>query len=225
MVHDSARTIRDGIAAGRFSAVEVCQTFLDRIEATNPSLNAFTLVAADRALGRAAEIDRRRAAGETLGPLAGVPVAIKDNLCVRGMRTTASSRILDRFVPPYDATVVERLEAADAVIIGKTNCDEFAMGFLERELGVRSRAQPLGGRPHAWRLERRLGCGGGRALRAARARLGHGRIDTPARLVLRRARAEADVRARIAVSDCSPLRPRSIRSVPWPAAPPTRRSR
>ena len=128
MMHDSARTIRDGVAAGRFSAVEVCQTFLDRIEATNPSLNAFTLVAADRALGRAAEIDRRRAAGETLGPLAGVPVAIKDNLCVRGMRTTASSRILDRFVPPFSATVVERLEAAHAVIIGKTNCDEFAMG-------------------------------------------------------------------------------------------------
>jgi aspartyl-tRNA(Asn)/glutamyl-tRNA(Gln) amidotransferase subunit A len=91
MVSDSARTIRDGIAAGRFSAVEVCRTCLDRIEATNPSLNAFTLVAADRALERAAEIDRRRAAGETLGPLAGVPVAIKDNLCVRGLRTTAAS--------------------------------------------------------------------------------------------------------------------------------------
>jgi aspartyl-tRNA(Asn)/glutamyl-tRNA(Gln) amidotransferase subunit A len=128
MVNDSARSIREGIVAGRFSAVEVCRIFLDRTEAANPSLNAFTLIAADRALVRAAEIDRRRATGESLGPLAGVPIAIKDNLCVRGMRTTAASRILDRFVPPYDATVVERLGAADAVIIGKTNCDEFAMG-------------------------------------------------------------------------------------------------
>ncbi|MBI2827801.1 MAG: Asp-tRNA(Asn)/Glu-tRNA(Gln) amidotransferase subunit GatA [Acidobacteria bacterium] len=128
MVGGSARAIHDGIAAGRVSAVEVCRAFLERIEAVNPALNAFNLVAADRALARAGEIDRRRAAGESTGPLAGVPVAIKDNLCVRGMRTTASSRILDRFIPPYDATAVQRLEAAGAVIVGKTNCDEFAMG-------------------------------------------------------------------------------------------------
>ena len=128
MMTGSARVIRDGIVAGRFSAVETCRAFLDRTEAQNPALNAFTLIARDRALDRADAIDRRRAAGETLGPLAGVPVAIKDNMCVRGMRTTAASRILDQFIPPYDATVIERLEAADAVIIGKTNCDEFAMG-------------------------------------------------------------------------------------------------
>ena len=124
----SARAIRDEIAAGRVSAVDVCRAFLDRIEAVNPSLNAFNLIATDRALARAADIDRRRRAGESPGSLAGVPVAIKDNLCVRGMRTTASSRILDQFVPPYDATAVQRLEAAGAVILGKTNCDEFAMG-------------------------------------------------------------------------------------------------
>ena len=128
MVEGSARAIREEIATGRVSALEVCRAFLARIETINPSLNAFNLVAADRALARAGEIDRRRAAGEAAGPLAGVPVAIKDNLCVRGMRTTASSRILDRFVPPYDATAVQRLEAAGAVIVGKTNCDEFAMG-------------------------------------------------------------------------------------------------
>jgi aspartyl-tRNA(Asn)/glutamyl-tRNA(Gln) amidotransferase subunit A len=128
MVNESARAIRDGIVAGRFSAVEVCRAFLDRTMVQNPALNAFTHIAADRAIERAEAVDRQRAAGDTLGPLAGVPVGIKDNLCVRGMRTTAASKMLDRFVPPYDATVVERLERAGAVIIGKTNCDEFAMG-------------------------------------------------------------------------------------------------
>jgi aspartyl-tRNA(Asn)/glutamyl-tRNA(Gln) amidotransferase subunit A len=106
----------------------VCRYALDRSEALNGKLNAFNLIAAEHALERAARIDRKRAAGDTLGQLAGVPVVVKDNMCVRGMRTTASSRILERYHPPYDATVVQRLEAADAVILGKTNCDEFAMG-------------------------------------------------------------------------------------------------
>jgi len=128
MLERTARAIRDDIAAGRLSAVEVCRDSLERIEQLNPSLNAFNHVARDRALARAADVDRARASGGALGPLAGVPVALKDNLCVRGMRTTASSRILDTFVPPYDATVVRRLETAGAIIVGKTNCDEFAMG-------------------------------------------------------------------------------------------------
>jgi aspartyl-tRNA(Asn)/glutamyl-tRNA(Gln) amidotransferase subunit A len=127
-VDASAGTLRDDLAAGRVSALEVCRAALDRIASVNSSLNAFNSVDADRALGRAQEIDRRRSAGDTLGPLAGVPIALKDNLDVRGMKTTASSRILKNFVPPFDATVVRRLEAAGAVIVGKTNCDEFAMG-------------------------------------------------------------------------------------------------
>ncbi len=122
------RALRDQVASGERSAVEVCREHLAQIERANPRLNAFNTIAAERALDRAAAVDRRRTAGEPAGPLAGVPVALKDNLCTRGVRTTASSRILHGFVPPYDATVVQRLEAAGAVVIGKTNCDEFAMG-------------------------------------------------------------------------------------------------
>jgi len=124
----TATSVRDDIASGRVSAADVCRTALDRIAAVREALNAFNLVDAERALIRAREIDRRRAAGDTLGPLAGVPIAIKDNMNVRGMKTTASSRILENFVPPFDATIVRRLEGAGAIIVAKTNCDEFAMG-------------------------------------------------------------------------------------------------
>jgi aspartyl-tRNA(Asn)/glutamyl-tRNA(Gln) amidotransferase subunit A len=128
MTELTARAIREAVAAGRLSAVEVASAALTRIEQTNPTLNAFNHVAGDRALARARAIDQQRSAGTPLGPLAGVPVALKDNLCVKGMRTTASSKILDTFVPPYSATAVDKLESAGAIIVGKTNCDEFAMG-------------------------------------------------------------------------------------------------
>jgi aspartyl-tRNA(Asn)/glutamyl-tRNA(Gln) amidotransferase subunit A len=120
----TARELRDAIAAGDISAVEACQSSLERIKATDGSLGAFLSVAAERALDRAKTIDRNK----HRGPLAGVPVAIKDTICTRGITTTAASRMLKNFVPPYDATVITRLEAAGAVVIGKTNCDEFAMG-------------------------------------------------------------------------------------------------
>ena len=123
----TARAVRDEIAARRASAVEICQDTIRTIQATNPALNSFLLVDPDDALARARKVDARIAAGD-VPPLAGVPIAIKDNLCVRGMTTTAASKILQNYRPPYDATVVERLEAAGAVIVGKTNCDEFAMG-------------------------------------------------------------------------------------------------
>jgi aspartyl-tRNA(Asn)/glutamyl-tRNA(Gln) amidotransferase subunit A len=124
----TAGEIRDAVTTGHLSATEVCQAFLDRAHRVNAALNAFTLIDDERALAAARRVDAQRSTGTPLGPLAGVPVALKDNLCVRGMRTTAASRILHNFVPPYTATAVQRLEASGAVILGKTNCDEFAMG-------------------------------------------------------------------------------------------------
>ena len=115
------------MSAREQSARDVCAAALNRAEALNGALNAFNTIAREQALERAAAIDaepdRWRHA-----PLAGVPIAVKDNICTRGLRTTASSRMLADYVPPYDATVVSRLEGAGAIVVGKTNCDEFAMG-------------------------------------------------------------------------------------------------
>jgi aspartyl-tRNA(Asn)/glutamyl-tRNA(Gln) amidotransferase subunit A len=131
----TAQTLAAAVATGTRSATETTRDALARIESA-AALNAFITVDADRALARAADLDRRRAAGETLGPLAGVPLAVKDNIAVRGMRTTAGSRILDAYVPPFDATAIVRPEAAGAVIVGKTNCDEFAMGSSNENTAV-----------------------------------------------------------------------------------------
>jgi aspartyl-tRNA(Asn)/glutamyl-tRNA(Gln) amidotransferase subunit A len=123
----TVRGVRDAVRARARTATETCHEALARIVELDPHLHAFVTVVADRALERAAAIDRDFDRWRN-APLAGVPVALKDNLCTRGVRTTASSRILENFVPPYDATVVARLEGAGAIVVGKTNCDEFAMG-------------------------------------------------------------------------------------------------
>jgi aspartyl-tRNA(Asn)/glutamyl-tRNA(Gln) amidotransferase subunit A len=116
------------MAAGEVSAVEVTRAHLERVEAVDAVVNAFLHVDGDGALACAAEVDARRAAGERLGPLAGVPVAVKDVLTTCDMPTTCGSRILQGWRPPYDATVVQRLRQAGLVLLGKTNMDEFAMG-------------------------------------------------------------------------------------------------
>ena len=121
------RSLRDQIRSGERSATDVVRDALGAVERLQPALNAFNTITADRAMARAADLERDRRAWRD-APLFGVPVALKDNLCTRGVRTTASSRMLEAYVPPYDATVVTRLEGAGAIVVGKTNCDEFAMG-------------------------------------------------------------------------------------------------
>lgn len=110
------------------SSVELTQSVLDRIKAKDGEIGAYLTVCKEEALKKAAEVDEKREKGESLSALAGIPMGIKDNICTRGIRTTCASRILENFVPPYDAFVMEKLNAKDAVILGKLNMDEFAMG-------------------------------------------------------------------------------------------------
>ena len=120
--------VKEALAAKKISARELLGDFYRRIETRNPELNAYLALTPARARRQADRIDALVAAGSPLPPLAGVPMAIKDVISTRGTKTTCGSKILENYIPPYDATAVERLEAAGAVLLGKTNCDEFAMG-------------------------------------------------------------------------------------------------
>ncbi len=128
LLQSTASDLRQQLETRRVSNREVAQAFLDRIAQCDPQIGAFLNVDPQRALDRASEIDERRVAGKPLGLLAGLPVALKDVICTQGWTTTCASKMLANFVPPYDATVTQKLHAADAVLLGKTNMDEFAMG-------------------------------------------------------------------------------------------------
>ncbi|EAW37510.1 Asp-tRNA(Asn)/Glu-tRNA(Gln) amidotransferase subunit GatA [Lyngbya sp. PCC 8106] len=129
------------------SAVEIAQEALERIEQLDSKLNSFLCVTADRALQQARQVDAKIAAGEEIGLLAGIPIGIKDNLCTQGITTTCASKILENFVPPYESTVTQKLADAGAIMVGKTNLDEFAMGSSTENSAYQVTANP-------WDLQR-----------------------------------------------------------------------
>jgi aspartyl-tRNA(Asn)/glutamyl-tRNA(Gln) amidotransferase subunit A len=164
LLDSSAVELLGLLARGEVSAVGVTQAYLDRIAACDQQIGAFLRVDADAALARAADIDRQRQAGQPLGKLAGLPVAVKDVLCDRSTRTTCASRMLENFRPPYDATVVAKLKAADAVLIGRTNMDEFAMGGSTENSAFQLTRNP-------WDTERAPGGSSGGAAACVAARM------------------------------------------------------
>jgi len=128
MIERTATELSQHLARGETTSEAVTGEFLKAIRQRDEKVRAFLHVDESAALNQARAVDAKRKRGDKLGPLAGVPIAIKDVLCTEGVRTTCGSKILQNFMPPYDAHVVTRLKQADAVLLGKTNCDEFAMG-------------------------------------------------------------------------------------------------
>ena len=152
------------LASGELTAVELARQSLDQITRCDGDVKAFLHVDREGTLAQAAEVDRRRAAGTPLGPLAGIPIAIKDVICVAGQTTTCASQMLRNFVPPYDAHVISKLRAADAVLVGKVNMDEFAMGSSTENSSYQKTANP-------WDLQRTPGGSSGGSAAAVAARM------------------------------------------------------
>ena len=163
MHRKTLRELADGLRAKTFSSLELTQAFLERIQAHDGELNSFITVTAEPALAAAREADARRAAGED-GPLLGLPFAHKDIFCTEGVKTSCGSKMLDNFIAPYDATVTARLKAAGAVMLGKTNMDEFAMGSSNE-------TSYYGPVRNPWDLERVPGGSSGGSAAAVAARL------------------------------------------------------
>ncbi|MCC5600834.1 Asp-tRNA(Asn)/Glu-tRNA(Gln) amidotransferase subunit GatA [Nostoc favosum] len=138
----SIRELHQQLVKKERSAVEITQEALERIQALEPKLHSFLCITAERALEQAGAVDAKIAAGEEIGLLAGIPVGIKDNLCTKGIPTTCASRILENFVPPYESTATQKLADAGAVMVGKTNLDEFAMGSSTENSAYQVTANP-----------------------------------------------------------------------------------
>ncbi len=135
MINKTAAEMADSLAKGETTSVELTQAHLDRVAAVDGQVKAFLHVDSEGALAQAKEVDARRAKGEKLSPIAGIPLALKDVLAQKGVPTTAGSKILQGWLPPYDSTVVSKLKSAGVVIMGKTNMDEFAMGSSTENSG------------------------------------------------------------------------------------------
>lgn len=170
LTHSTCTEIRDAVRAKKVSALEVTKHFADRISKLDPKINSFVSTN-DKAEDAAKVVDAKLAKGEDPGQLAGVPMAIKDLLCTKGLKTTASSKMLSNFIPPYSATVVKRLEAAGAVTIGKTSLDEFAMGSSNENAATGPVRNP-------WNPEYVPGGSSGGSAAAIAARLAPGAIGT-----------------------------------------------
>ncbi len=159
----SIRELHQQLVNKERSALEITTETLERIEALEPKIQAFLSVTADRALEQAKQVDAKIAAGEEIGLLEGIPVGIKDNMCTKGIATTCASRILENFVAPYESTVTEKLKKAGAVMVGKTNLDEFAMGSSTENSAYKVTANP-------WDLSRVPGGSSGGSAAAVAAR-------------------------------------------------------
>ncbi|MHC5159898.1 MAG: amidase, partial [Planctomycetota bacterium] len=138
----SAKQLRDKIVAGDVKSVDAVKVVFDRIETIEPKVGAYLSLYKEQAMEQAEQVDAKIAAGESVGALAGVPVAIKDNMCTTFGATSCASKILENFHAPYNAHVVEKLQAAGAVIIGKCNLDEFAMGSSTENSGLKKTFNP-----------------------------------------------------------------------------------
>ena len=212
ITRESAASIADALSRKEISAVEVTQAHLDRIAAVDGDVHAFLHVDTDGALSAARDVDQRRAAGEELHALAGVPIAVKDVVATRGLPTTVGSRILEGWIPPYDATIVTRLRAAGWRSSARPT---WTSSRWAPRPSTRPSARPTtrGTSTDPRRLRRRLGRRGGGVRGAARHRHRHRRLDPPAGRRHRHRRRQADLRRGL------PLRPDRARQQPGPGRP------